>query len=126
MESGKKKNQKLIQEEEMDLEGPLQSTQLEESSKNIDNYEFEEEMKLKTAVNESFKLNATVERFLAERRRSASDNIDDINTEEVDDLPPDQDHNYLAEDDDIQDGDNNIELLRAKKCLLNLNLRRRT
>ena len=43
---------------------------------------------------------------------SRDEDNDLINLDET--LSHDQDHNYLAEDDVIQDGDNDIELLRAK------------
>ena len=115
---GKKKNQKLIHDDDY-RDGPLHSTRLGDLSTNIDNYEFEEEMKLKENDG-SFQFNATVEKFLHERKKATSEGYDDIDL--VEEMTPDQDHDYLANENVNKDEANDFDMLRAMNISLKLEL----
>ena len=122
MDTGKKKSQKLIQDDDIYTDSPLQSTQLGDTSTNIDNFDFEEEMELKDTIDGTFKLNETVEQFMAERKKSATDEFDDIDVEEI---SPDQDHAHLADGNVDNEVDNDVDLLKATNLSLKLELEKK-
>ena len=79
-------------------------------------------MELKDTIDGSFKLNETVEKFMAERKKSGTNEFDDIDVEEI---PPDQDHAHLADGNVDNEVDNNVDLLKATNLSLKLELEKK-
>ena len=87
---------KQFHDEDIDTEGPLQSTQLfpdENISLNLESYVFEKDML--EEIEGTFRLNATVENYLARKNENVVDENED--EDDFEDLPFDQDHNSLLD-----------------------------
>ena len=59
---------------------------------------------------------------MAERKKSVTDEFDDIDVEEI---PPDQDHAHLADGNVDNEVDNNVDLLKATNLSLKLELEKK-
>ena len=121
---GRKRNMKQFREEDIDTEGPLQSTQLfpdENITLNLDNYVFEKDLVDDTEG--TFRLNATVENFLSKQKENIV-NENENDDDDMEELPFDQDHNSFLVDEE-NDNQNDVDLLRATIVSLKIEIDKR-
>ena len=117
-----KRNLKPFCEEEYDMDEILHSTQLdpaEEDTMKMDDYHFEQELKLKDGegdVDCTYKFNETLKVFLDKRKNSVNVEVEIDN--DIEDISPDQNHNNLL----TEENDNQSDLVRAKNIALKIEI----